>query len=186
MSDSIMDLPLFEHASKAYVVDVAARNLASESESAQEILSCLKTGPLGTSYVESRWHRGQAAIGRLRDEGHIIHTKQRTYVYEGFQPGRVKVTRDLQELYYRTTHWKQTALARKQIDGFACTRCGSTSELETHHWTYNLFNESMDELETFCRGCHEWIHELVKGSSVHFPRYVDAKIADRIRTESAS
>ncbi len=186
MADFISELPLFEHAAKACVIDATVRNTQSESEKAQDILQRLLVEPLSTTYVESKWHRGQAAIGLLRDEGHVIDTVNRQYVYRGFNPGRVKVSKDLQAMYYTTPHWRAKAIERKQKDGFACTRCGSRLELETHHWKYDLFNESINDLETFCRLCHEWMHSIVKGSSVHFPRWVEAAIANRIKSEATS
>jgi hypothetical protein len=186
MSDSLSELPLFNHASRACVIEATVRSEQSESEKAHEILQHLLKEPLSTTFVESNWHRGQAAIGVLRDEGHVIDTVQRQYVYRGYNPGRVKVSKELQSMYYTTSHWRAKAFERKQKDGFACTRCGSRVELETHHWKYDLFNESIDDLETFCHSCHEWIHGIVKGSSVHFPRWIDKAVADRIKSEATS
>ncbi len=186
MSDSIMDLPLFAVSQRSHVIESVVRNIDTEARHAREILQELQSGPLGTAEVESRWHRGQAAIGRLRDEGHVIDTISRQYVYRGFKPGRIKVTKELQNLYYQTPHWKERAASRKMLDGHKCTRCGCSGDLETHHWKYDLFNESMDDLQTYCSECHELMHERLKGSKVHFPRYIDSSVANRITSEAAS
>lgn len=134
--------------------------------------------------VESRWHRGQATICALRDDGHVIDTVRGVYIYKSPPKSpMVKVQDSHKEKYWRSAHWRRKAKERKEIDGFACVQCGAKDNLETHHWRYELFNEEMKDLCTLCKICHEWMHECVKGSSVHFPNFLPQSVIDRITGE---
>lgn len=61
------------------------------------------------------------------------------------------------EAYIKSEKWANKRDARKQLDGFRCTRCGcSEGRLEVHHKTYDRFmNELMEDLETLCIPCHD-------------------------------
>ena len=118
--------------------------------------------------------------------GHQIETVELSsgphYVYCGFLP-QEKVTRSLQEAYYRSPHWREVSCQRKQLDNFACVQCSGKRELETHHWRYELFNEDvLKDLVTLCQECHQKLHRTIAGSRVHFPRYVSVELADLLRT----
>jgi hypothetical protein len=169
------------------VIDTKKKDYGG-SASRSEMLCRLKQGPLSCVDAEYVVHRGQAVIGSLRDRGHRIDTSvvdgQLAYVYHGFR-ATVKVSKSMQEAYYRTGHWISLARQRKEIDGKKCVQCGAKDDLETHHWRYNLFAESLEnDLITFCKPCHAAIHIAVSGSSVHFPRRVDESIAARLRGEA--
>lgn len=175
------DFPLFSAVNNACVVEKSTKPDSEEySRKLCEIVEALQISDLTCIEVESRWHRGQAAIGALRGKGHIINTAKGKYHYVGFRDDMVH-TGKLQGMYYETSHWKQKARERKDFDGNRCVQCRSTEDLETHHWRYDLFNEDLDELSTLCKRCHENMHTLTKGSGVHFPRYITEAIAERIR-----
>jgi 5-methylcytosine-specific restriction endonuclease McrA len=55
-------------------------------------------------------------------------------------------------------HAKAAALAR---DDKTCQQCGDTEQLEVHHWTpyFVSFDNSLDNLVTLCRTCHNSKHE---------------------------
>ena len=153
-----------------------------------KMLARLKAGPLSTYDAERFSHRGQATIHSLQNEGHEIELIDLdgvpSYVYREHRP-RVKVSKTMQELYYASPHWRATALARKELDNFRCQQCGASEELETHHWRYELFAESVQhDLITLCRVCHESIHRAISGSGVHFPAFVADDAAARIAGES--
>lgn len=155
------------------------------------MLERLQDGPLSTYeaerlvYCGEPVHRGQAIIGALRAEGHCIKLESIAgadhYVYYGQHVVLVPVSKSMREAYYATNHWKAIALERKERDGFACQQCRAIDTIETHHWRYNLFAESVDhDLITFCRACHQSIHELMAARAVHFPRQITEELAARI------
>lgn len=132
-------------------------------------------------------HRGQAVVGEMKARGHQIDTTAvgidgfLGYIYRGFVAGMKRVSKSARERYYATAHWKRTAFERKEIDGFQCVQCKSSEGLETHHWRYNLFAENVQrDLITLCRQCHETMHQDISGSKVHFPRYVDETLFERM------
>jgi len=174
-------LPLFSHVNRSCIIEnTEAPDSEEYSQKKEEILKTLRAGDISCVDMELKWHRGQAVIGDLRKRGHIIHTIRGAYHYVGFRGDMVKA-KVLQEAYYQSEHWRAKALQRKVFDNFRCTQCHATEELETHHWRYDLFNEKLRDLVTLCRQCHQDMHEMIKGSSVHFPAYVTQEMAKRIQ-----
>jgi len=61
--------------------------------------------------------------------------------------------------YLRDPHWKLTREAVLRRDK-ACTRCGTTENLQVHHKTYaHVGNEPLEDLITLCKGCHNLEHK---------------------------
>jgi hypothetical protein len=61
--------------------------------------------------------------------------------------------------YLRTQAWKNMRRWVLERDDDACTRCGTTVNLEVHHLSYErLGRESPDDLLTLCATCHEETH----------------------------
>jgi hypothetical protein len=175
------DLPLFSAANHSCAIEQPRHvDTGLLKKHCGEILEELMRGPLSCFDVESRWHRGQAAVHNLRQEGHVIDTIRGKYLYRGFSGEMKTVTKSVRDMYYETAHWRATAKARKEIDLFRCIQCRASKDLETHHWVYNLFQEEMSELSTFCKTCHDFIHEVIKCSSVHFPRKLTQETINRI------
>ena len=201
--ESCEDLPLFQAAvssvNESCVVtgqkeSRRKRKVADEAYEykAKCILDALRRGPVGCRELESmefdgsRLHRAQAVICSMRGKGHLIDTIKidglDCYVHRGFE-SRI-CSKPFKELYYSTKHWRMMSRARKELDEFSCVQCGSVQELETHHWRYHLFNESIEhDLVTLCGSCHRNIHDAVKGSSVHFPSTITEQEAERIQAE---
>lgn len=195
------DLPLFKAATSAVnnACVVTGRKESRKKRDAADdayeykarwILDALRKGPVGCRDIESmefdgtRLHRAQAVICSMRGKGHKIDTVKINgfdcYVYRGFEP-RI-CSKPYKELYYTTKHWREKARTRKERDCFRCVQCGSESDLETHHWRYHLFNESVEhDLITLCSLCHQNIHDAMKGSSVHFPLTITEQEAERIQ-----
>lgn len=174
-------LPLFSAVNASCIIPSRAKpSFDKHSVKLLEILKELEARDLTCVEVESRWHRGQAAIGQLRESGYVIHTEGQSYHYTGEKQQMHKVPKSLQDKYYESNHWRQMSRERKEFDGWRCVQCRSTEGLETHHWRYDLFSEHLDQLTTLCKKCHDNTHALIKGSGVHFPRYVTKSIADRI------
>lgn len=68
---------------------------------------------------------------------------------------------DYQE-YLQTPHWKEvSAQCRERYDN-RCAICGSTEDLNVHHWTYeHLGEEKPWELICLCQSCHERAHSTL-------------------------
>lgn len=160
--------------------------VASMSERIRDIVAAFHDNgkQLTTVEVESRWHRGQATIGEMRQRGYLIETDftSKMYTFIGSPSTELlAVTKTIQDKYYATQHWKATAKKRKAFDEFNCVQCHIADRLETHHWRYNLFAEDVAlDLVTLCNQCHQAIHETVAGSSVHFPARLSQEMIDRI------
>lgn len=153
------------------------------------MLERLKEGPLRTKATEDVTHRGQAVIHAMRRCGHRIDTVKvdghPSYVWRSFDDTLVEVTPALQELYYRTPHWRAIAAQRRAFDGHRCCQCSEPIGLDVHHWRYKLFYEEMrTDLMTLCRDCHEAMHTLISGSKIHFPRYLHKDLVARIQQEA--
>lgn len=64
--------------------------------------------------------------------------------------------------YLKSEHWKQLKHA-KLVRSPICERCGSKDRVEPHHLRYkNLFDVTVDDLETLCRKCHVKEHRTKK------------------------
>jgi len=63
--------------------------------------------------------------------------------------------------YLKSERWAELSAERIRIDGFQCRACPRTESLQVHHRRYPalLGTETVDDLTTFCSGCHvviEW------------------------------
>lgn len=148
------------------------------------VLEMLKRGPCTSRELEKSKHRVQSVINELRQRGHVIETHRTrpfcTYEWKSYTP-QVFVTPEMQASYYRTAHWKFIRAHRiAEADGYRCLRCGRGDNLQVHHWVYDLFEEDIDDLATYCNDCHETIHKQIAGSQVHFPRFVTPEMARRL------
>lgn len=58
--------------------------------------------------------------------------------------------------YLRSDEWQQKRQERLQKDGFRCRNCGAVVGLEVHHKNYDNFGaESIEDLATLCKECHD-------------------------------
>jgi len=61
--------------------------------------------------------------------------------------------------YLRSSHWEQIRTSALQRAGFVCDLCGTTSDLEVHHLTYdNIGHELPEDLVVLCHDCHRKEH----------------------------
>ena len=63
--------------------------------------------------------------------------------------------------YLKSSHWKQ--LRQEKIEkNPLCEKCGVDSNLDVHHLLYkNLYDISLDDLQTLCRKCHDEEHKKI-------------------------
>lgn len=152
---------------------------------ADETLRCLREKSMNTVELqEAVGPRPAAYINQLRNMGYEIESSSdgsvALYVLKGFSP-KVDVTDEMKAAYYASQHWRIKRAQRLSFDDYRCCNCKRLRhELQVHHWHYDLFNEDIEDLMTFCRRCHERIHEH-KNVQVHFPRYVTPEIAARLK-----
>ena len=60
--------------------------------------------------------------------------------------------------YLSSPAWKTKRDQRMALDQYTCRACGAHDGLTVHHITYDrLEQEDMNDLTTFCRGCHRSI-----------------------------
>lgn len=166
--------------------EMFARSKESSSQRRRAVLEALQAGPKTTAeLIEAGGHRFSCAIDQLRKRGHQIDTRDAldgddkfaVYTLTGYTP-TFKVKQSEQQAYYASQHWKDTSRARKEFDNWTCTQCHSKENLETHHWVYFLFRESVEhELVTLCSACHKTIH---RRTQIHFPRFVDEETSRRL------
>ena len=92
----------------------------------------------------------------------------------------IEVTDEMKAAYYETAHWNETRSQRLFKDGFTCRSCMSVTDLQVHHWVYELFEESIEDLMTLCRECHERFHSY-DSVKIHFPKYVTCEVANKLK-----
>ena len=183
------DLPLFASNQDASESGDDATDMASDNRRRQQIvLDAIRREPLSFYQAERIVHRGQAVVRELRQQGFVFESDMKARCYRfvsGPDELLVKVRDTVQSSYYQTPHWKAIAQHRKKMDQFQCCQCSRRSNLHTHHWAYNLFAEDIvNDLITLCEICHETVHSLTSGSSIHFPVYLPQEMIDRILSES--
>jgi 5-methylcytosine-specific restriction endonuclease McrA len=78
-------------------------------------------------------------------EKHLNYLKTKTYFYRN---------------HLQSEYWKNIRRHALERDNRICQSCKKEQATEVHHLTYkNLGNESLDELISYCRACHEKVHE---------------------------
>ena len=64
--------------------------------------------------------------------------------------------------YLRSEEWQRKRRARLKLDGYRCQMCGSGTNLQVHHISYDSLrtDAEIDDLVTLCRACHEQVHAV--------------------------
>jgi hypothetical protein len=71
--------------------------------------------------------------------------------------------------YLCSREWAELKRAVMERCGGVCERCDYGIASQTHHLTYiRKYNESLDDLAGWCRGCHEFTHGLSDRDPVAF------------------
>jgi hypothetical protein len=61
--------------------------------------------------------------------------------------------------HLQSEYWKNIRQLVLERDKYICQLCKAEKAKDVHHLTYkNLGNESIDELTSYCRACHEKVH----------------------------
>lgn len=146
---------------------------------AEEILQLLLTGPVSSTRLLKVTHRFSACIKVLRNRGYVIEVEKiedgtSMHTLTDYVP-TVEVTDEWKAAYYASEHWAAKRLERMRFDEWKCCHCRSTQSLQVHHWRYELFSESLEDLVTLCDTCHERIHNY-SAVKLSFPSHVSAAI----------
>ncbi len=57
--------------------------------------------------------------------------------------------------YLNSPHWQRLRVRILKRDGYKCTQCNETKELDVHHLSYDRLGQERDEdVATLCRRCH--------------------------------
>jgi hypothetical protein len=88
------------------------------------------------------------------------------------QPNQFMSAEDKQT-YLKSRKWQSIKAAVLQRDQYKCQVCGSTSNLEVHHVTYQGLggNEELSDLATLCRFHHQSLHDRLgydRGTTFNF------------------
>ena len=63
---------------------------------------------------------------------------------------------DYRTEYLYSEHWARKKRLKLTASNYTCQRCGSRSNLDVHHLTYErLGHELLRDLVVLCRTCHE-------------------------------
>jgi len=72
--------------------------------------------------------------------------------------------------YIKSTSWYAKRLERLELDNYKCQKCGTEYDLIVHHITYkNLGAETMEQLVSLCRSCHQAVHDKYGRKGDYFP-----------------
>ena len=90
-------------------------------------------------------------------------------------------SRDTYVEHLMSDKWKQTKLTRLLIDNFKCQQCNKPITAETshcHHITYlRLGKESLSDVSTLCKECHEKLHDFHGKNVGHYPLVSEKSLA---------
>lgn len=148
------------------------------------ILEMLQRGPVLSTELLPVTHRFSACVHMLKKRGYQIDVEKLddgTSLHRliAFRPTKA-VSDDLKLAYYASEHWKTTRAARMQFDEWCCCFCRSVVSLQVHHWKYDLFNESIEDLATLCDVCHERMHQY-SSVKLSFPSHVSVEVFNRLQ-----
>ena len=84
------------------------------------------------------------------------------YTYNPRRKSKIKNKSEYHK-YLQSEAWKEIREIILVRDGYKCTKCGSTKNLQVHHKTYNnIYNEKehQSDLVTLCSRCHKKEHNI--------------------------
>lgn len=78
------------------------------------------------------------------------------------------MTKQEYQNYLSSNHWKKLRRRALERSQYRCDKCGSSHALEVHHLRYrNLYDVTLDDLETVCSYHHEKAHGIQSGKRPH-------------------
>ncbi|MFN3528594.1 MAG: HNH endonuclease [Bacteroidia bacterium] len=61
--------------------------------------------------------------------------------------------------HLQSNYWRSIRLQVLERDEWLCQSCKQTKAIDVHHLTYkNLGNEELNDLISYCRPCHDEVH----------------------------
>ena len=111
------------------------------------------------------------SIVRARDE-EIVKTLSKISNDEALEKFKPE-SRKRYENHLSSDQFAQLKRDRLIIDNFKCQMCSITVDLSTshcHHITYiRLGKESLSDVSTLCKECHEKLHDFHGKNACHYP-----------------
>ena len=111
------------------------------------------------------------SIIRARDE-EIVKTLSKISNDEALEKFKPE-SRKRYENHLSSDQFAQLKRDRLIIDNFKCQMCSTTVDLSTshcHHITYiRLGKESLSDVSTLCKECHEKLHDFHGKNAGHYP-----------------
>lgn len=152
---------------------------------ARELIRVLADGQWHSTanLVQRVGHRFSTSINYQRDRGYVIEKRRgngASWEYRCLERTEMRlVTDDWQSAYYKSAHWRDKREKRMRFDDYQCCDCGTKTNLEVHHWRYDLYAERIQDLMTFCAKCHKRLHDH-DGVRISFPTRIAASVFDTI------
>ena len=94
----------------------------------------------------------------LKSDDDYTYTPSTYTEYE--LPDLIYISQVEKKAYLNSPEWKSIKRQRLAIDRYTCQSCNQSGlSLEVHHLHYRTFkSESLSDLVSVCRNCHEAIH----------------------------
>ena len=119
------------------------------------------------------------SIVRARDE-EIVKTLSKISNDEALEKFKPE-SRKRYEKHLSSDQFAQLKRDRLIIDNFKCQMCSATVDLSTshcHHITYiRLGKESLSDVSTLCKECHEKLHDFHGKNAGHYPLVSEKSLA---------
>ena len=119
------------------------------------------------------------SIVRARDKK-IVETLSRISADEAEEKIKTQ-SRKRYEEHLSSDQFAQLKRDRLIIDNFKCQMCSTTVDLSTshcHHITYiRLGKESLSDVSTLCKECHEKLHDFHGKNVGHYPLVSEKSLA---------
>ena len=119
------------------------------------------------------------SIVRARDV-EIVETLSKISNYEALEKFKPE-SRKRYEKHLSSDQFAQLKRDRLIIDNFKCQMCSTNVDLSTshcHHITYlRLGKESLSDVSTLCKECHEKLHDFHGKNVGHYPLVSEKSLA---------
>ena len=133
------------------------------------------------SFLEEMEKQGEEFESIVRARGEeIVKTLSRISIDEAKEKFETK-SRKRYEKHLSSDQFIQLKRDRLIIDNFRCQMCSTNVDLSTshcHHITYiRLGKESLSDVSTLCKECHEKLHDFHGKNVGHYPLVSEKSLA---------
>jgi len=80
--------------------------------------------------------------------------------------------------YLQSEEWKKIRIERLEHDEYVCQLCGEEANT-AHHLNYeNIYHETIEDLVSVCKPCHDYIHSNFIMTQMRWPKVVPVLFKD--------